>query len=159
MDEKLKKILCRLQAQCSRREYCIRDIMAKAQKAVAEFPCPEEAVNEIMESLLADKFVDNLRYASSFAREKSSLQGWGPEKIRFMLRAKGIEPETISAALSEISPAAAEKKMKSVLEAKYRTVAEDRDAKLKLLKYGLQRGYSYDDLKNAVDEIIRRSTP
>lgn len=156
MEEKLKKVLFRLQAQCSRREYCTGDIRAKAAKAVAEFPCPEEAVNEIMESLTADRFVDNLRYASAFAREKSSLRGWGPEKIRYMLRGKGIDPETISAALSEVSPEAAEKKMKSVLEAKYRTVAEDRDAKLKLLKYGLQRGYSYDVLRDAVDEIIRR---
>lgn len=156
MDERLKKVLARLQAQCVRREYCLRDIRPKVEKAVAAIEGIDagQAAEEIVASLLEDRFVDEARYAAAFAREKSSLQGWGPDKIRYMLRAKGINSQTITAAFGEISPEAADKKMFSVLKAKYRTVADCPDARLKLLKYGLGRGYSYDSLKEAVDAVI-----
>ena len=43
-----------------------------------------------------------------FARDKSSLQGWGKVKIRVDLQRKGIEESAITAALSEIDSEAAE---------------------------------------------------
>ena len=38
--------------------------------------------------LKEDRYVDDARYAAAFAREKASLQGWGPVKIRFQLRGR-----------------------------------------------------------------------
>ena len=76
------QVLARLQRQCSRMEYCSRDIYRKALKALEG---DAEAAERIVASLRADRFVDDLRYASAFAREKASLQGWGPVKISFQL--------------------------------------------------------------------------
>ena len=92
------QVLARLQRQCSRMEYCSRDIYRKALKALEG---DAEAAERIVASLRADRFVDDLRYASAFAREKASLQGWGPVKISFQLRGKGIPEETVRAALAE----------------------------------------------------------
>ena len=79
--DKYKKVLDKIQSQCVRREYCTSDIRAKVLNAVEG---DEETADEMVASLVADKFVDDLRYASAFAREKSAISGWGAQKISFM---------------------------------------------------------------------------
>ncbi|MBO4760907.1 MAG: RecX family transcriptional regulator [Bacteroidales bacterium] len=153
MEESGKKVLDKLQAQCSRREYCSSDVYAKALKALEG---DEDGAVEVLEALKADKYVDDLRYASAFAREKASLSGWGKVKIRYMLSSKGIPGETISRALDEIDSDAAGRRMENVLMAKYRLISDDPQAKIKLLKFALSRGYQYDDIKSFVDGLFRK---
>jgi len=145
------KVLAKLQLQCSRREYCSKDILAKALK---DLEGDREAAGRILDKLIEEKYVDDLRYASAFAREKSSLGGWGAVKIRYMLSSKGIPSGTIDEALAEIDPDAADRKMDTVLRTKYRTLKEDPQVKLKLLKFALGRGYGYDEVKERIDNII-----
>ena len=151
MDERQTKLLMRLQAQCVRREYCVSDIVTKAVKALEG---DREAAQAVVDALVADRFVDNLRYASACAREKAALSGWGPVKIRYALAAKGIDRETIAEAMTEIDGTSADRKMETVLRTKYRTLAEDPQCRLKLLKFGLGRGYEYEDIRTLVDRII-----
>ena len=153
MEERLLQILNRLQAQCARREYCRADVRQKALKALEGDVAGAETV---VASLVADQFVDDLRYASAFAREKASLTGWGPVKISYALSAKGIDRDTIRQALEEIDGAAADRKMETVLRAKWKTLAEDPEGKLKLLKFGLGRGYEYNALQDLVKRIAKR---
>ena len=96
MDEGQKKVLDRLQAQCSKREYCVSDVRRKALTAL-----DGDAVRagEVVDSLVADRFVSDLRYASAFARE--TLEG-------------------------------------------------DPQARLKLIKFALSRGYEYDEIKTLI---------
>ena len=152
MEERLLQILNRLQAQCARREYCRADVRQKALKALEGDVARAETV---VASLVADQFVDDLRYASAFAREKASLTGWGPVKISYALSAKGIDRDTIRQALEEIDGAAADRKMETVLRAKWKTLAEDPEGKLKLLKFGLGRGYEYNALQDLVKRIAK----
>lgn len=150
MDEKQLKILNRLQAQCVRREYCIADVTAKAVRALDG---DKDAARVIVEALVADRFVDEARYAAAFAREKAALTGWGPVKIRYALAAKGIPRETVAQALEEIDDPAAGRKMEAVLRTKYRTLAGDPQVRLKLLKFALGRGYEYEAVRELVDRI------
>ena len=147
MDEKAKQILSKLEAQCSKREYCTADIY---QKALAKLEGDREAAEEIVAALEADNFVSDLRYASAFAREKASLTGWGPAKIRFALSAKKISKEVIDEALGEIEPEKAEARLERLLEAKRKTLEGDPQIKLKLIKFALSRGYDYDTVKKLV---------
>lgn len=147
MDEKAKQILSKLEAQCSKREYCTADIY---QKALAKLEGDREAAEEIVAALEADNFVSDLRYASAFAREKASLTGWGPIKIRFALSAKKIDKETIDEALGEIEPEKAEARLERLLETKRKSLEGDPQIKLKLIKFALSRGYDYDTVKKLV---------
>lgn len=147
MDEKAKKVLSRLEAQCSKREYCTADIF---RKALVKMEGDREAAEEIVASLKADNFVSDLRYASAFAREKASLTGWGPVKIRFALSAKKIAKEDIDEALGEIEPEKAEARLERLLEVKRKSLEGDPEIKLKLLKFALSRGYDYDTVKKLV---------
>lgn len=147
MDEKAKQILSKLEAQCSKREYCTADIY---QKALAKLEGDREAAEEIVAALEADNFVSDLRYASAFAREKASLTGWGPIKIRFALSAKKIDKETIDEALGEIELEKAEARLERLLETKRKSLEGDPQIKLKLIKFALSRGYDYDTVKKLV---------
>lgn len=142
------ELLDSLRRQCSRREYCTADILAKIRKS----SCPEKA-DEIIASLEAEGYLSDRRYAEAFARDKSSLDGWGPVKIRFMLSGKGISKSDIDAALGEIDAEAALKRLKSLAAAKYSVLKDDPQCKLKLIKYLLGRGYEYE----AVNKVLNDS--
>lgn len=149
-----KKVLSRLQAQCAKREYCSKDIYAKALKATEG---NEQAAAEIVAALVEEKYVDDLRYAGAFSREKATLTGWGPVKIRFELLGKGIDEETIAQALASIDMEAATAKLEGLLTAKYRTIAEEPDCKLRLLKFALSKGYNYNDVREVVNRVTAPS--
>lgn len=144
------KILNNLRRQCSRREYCSKDVLAKAEKALEGNR--EEAL-KILQSLIEEKYVDDLRYAEAYARDKSSIAGWGEVKIRYMLSAKGIDRDTISKALEEIDVKKADDRLHKLLENKYRTLKDDPQWKLKLLRFALGRGYSYDEVNSVLKSL------
>ena len=146
-----KKVLERLQRQCARMEYCTFDIRRKALKAMEG---DAEAAERIVASLVEDRFVDDRRYASAFAREKAALQGWGPVKIRFQLRGKGISDDVIAEALQEIDPEKAASKLEKLAADKYRLLKGDPQCRLKLLKALLSRGYGYDEVEEAVKRVM-----
>ena len=149
-----KKALERLQRQCARMESCTFDVRRKALKAMEG---DADAADRIVSSLVKDRFVDDRRYAAAFAREKSSLQGWGPVKIRFQLRGKGISDEIISEALQEVDPEKAASKLDKLAADKYRLLKDDPQCKLKLLKALLSRGYGYDEVEAAVSRVMKSS--
>ena len=151
MISKDDKLLSSLQALCARKEYCSADIYKKALKGLEG---DEEAAAAMVALLVKDQFVDDLRYATAFARDKACLDGWGPVKIAFQLRGKGIDASTVDKALCEVDDDKADARMRAVLEAKARTLKGDPELRLKLLKFGLQRGYEYDRLNPAVKALL-----
>lgn len=150
MDERLEKALDRLRGLCSRREYCVEDVRQKALKLLDADAC---AADEVVTRLVKDKYVDNMRYASAFARDKASIQGWGEVKIRYMLSAKGIEKDVIDAALEEIDQMKASDRLMKLLENKYKSLKGDSQWKLKLLRFALGRGYSYDKVNSCIKKL------
>lgn len=144
------KVLDNLRRQCSRREYCTADVFRKAQKALDG---DEKQAWKILDMLVEEKYVDDLRYSEAYAREKSSISGWGEVKIRYMLSAKGISKEVVSQALTAIDMQRAEARLMKLIENKYRTLREDPQWRLKLLRFALGRGYSYDEVNSHINKI------
>lgn len=145
-----EKCLSRLQKLCSKAEYCRSDIYRKALK---DLEGDTAAAQEVVQKLVQERYVDDARYASAFAREKSSLQGWGPVKIRYMLKGKGVGEADIASGLADISDEAAYAKLVKLLQAKARTLEGDPQFKLKLIKFGLSRGYEYSEVEEAISKI------
>ena len=143
------KLLDRLRRQCSRREYCSADILKKAGDALDG---DREGAKEILDVLVAEKYVDDLRYATAYAREKSMISGWGETKIRYVLSGKGIPRDTISLALEEIDEARAGQRLERLMAAKAKSLKDDPQARLKLLRFGLGRGYQYDEVVDVIDK-------
>lgn len=152
MNDAQKKVLSTLEAMCVRREYCSADIL---RKAVDRLEGDVPAATLILDSLKSRGFVDDLRYASAFAREKSAITGWGEIKIRFALRAKRIDESIIEQALLEVDCSKSAEKLERLLTTKWRSLRGADDAKLKLLKFALSRGYLYDEVKPVADRVIK----
>lgn len=145
--EEIGKVLDRLRRQCSRREYCSSDILRKAAEALGK---DSDAVSEVLRVLVEERYVDDLRYASAFARDKSSIAGWGEVKIRYMLSAKGVAKKVIDEALQEIDRPKADMRFEKLLENKWKTLKNDPQGKLKLIRFALGRGYGYEDVSSYI---------
>jgi len=145
------KVLDNLRRQCSRREYCSSDVLKKAEKALGG---DRDQAVKILNTLVEERYVDDLRYAEAFARDKSAISGWGEVKIRYMLSAKGIDRDTITRALEGIDAAKADCRLNKLLENKYRSLKDDPQCRMKLLRFALGRGYSYDEVSAVLPSVM-----
>ena len=137
---------------CSRREYCRSDIMKKALEALDG---DRESAEKIIETLVGEKYIDELRYSSAFARDKASIAGWGETKIRYMLSAKGIPRDVIDRAMGETDEQKARSRLEKLMENKYRSLKDDPQCRLKMLRFGLGRGYGYDEVTEVLDILMK----
>ena len=149
----MEKVLDRMRNLCSRREYCRADIMKKAMSALDG---DREKAEKVMEILVAEKYIDEFRYASAFARDKSSISGWGETKIRYMLSSKGVPREIIDKALEEIDESKAMTRLEKLMENKYRSLKDDPQCRLKMLRFGLGRGYGYDEVSEVLVFLMKK---
>ena len=146
-----QKVADRMRALCSRREYCRKDVMKKVMTALDGDVAKAE---EVVAKLVEERYVDDLRYAAAFARDKASIAGWGEAKIRYMLSSKGIDRELIAQALDEVDDKRAETRLEKLMENKVRSLKDDPQRRLKLLRFGLGRGYSYDQVTEMIDKML-----
>lgn len=146
-----QKVADRMRVLCSRREYCRKDVMKKVMTALDGDVAKAE---EVVAKLVEERYVDDLRYATAFARDKASIAGWGEAKIRYMLSSKGIDRELIAQALDEVDDKRAETRLEKLMENKARSLKDDPQRRLKLLRFGLGRGYSYDQVTEMIDKML-----
>ena len=148
----MEKVLDRMRNLCSRREYCKADIM---KKVLAALDGDRTGAEKVIEVLVNEKYIDELRYASAFARDKASLAGWGETKIRYMLASKGVPRDVMDRALEEIDDTKARTRLEKLMENKFRSLKDDPQCRLKMLRFGLGRGYAYDDVAQVTDCLMK----
>lgn len=146
------KVLDKLRRLCSRREYCTSDILKKASEALDG---DHNRAEEVLQVLVSERYVDDLRYASAYARDKASISGWGEVKIKYMLSAKGIARDVIAKALEEIDEGKAESRLEKLLENKWKSLKDDPQGKMKLIRFALGRGYGYEDISSLLGKVCR----
>ena len=145
------KVADRMMALCSRREYCRKDILKKVMTALdGDVAKAQEVVGKLVE----ERYVDDRRYAAAFARDKASIAGWGAAKIRYMLAAKGVDREIIASALEEVDVSRADARLEKLMENKARSLKDDPQRRIKLLRFGVGRGYAYEEVSSMIDRIL-----
>ena len=145
------KVADRMRALCSRREYCRKDILKKGMTALDGDAAKAE---EVVGKLVEERYVDDRRYAAAFARDKASIAGWGAAKIRYMLAAKGVDREIIASALEEVDVTRADARLEKLMENKARSLKDDPQRRIKLLRFGVGRGYGYEEVSSVIDRIL-----
>lgn len=145
------KVADRMRALCSRREYCRKDILKKVMTALDGDAAKAE---EVVGKLVEERYVDDRRYAAAFARDKASIAGWGAAKIKYMLAAKGVDREIIASALEEVDVSRADARLEKLMENKARSLKDDPQRRMKLLRFGVGRGYGYEEVSSMIDRIL-----
>lgn len=137
---------------CARGERSTGDAM----RLMRTWGVPEGERQAVVDRLVAQRFIDNGRYAELYVREKSRLSGWGARKIAMQLRTKGVEKEVIAEALATIDRDEQSDRLAEKLRRKMRTTKAQSDYEMrgKLLRYALGLGYDYDDASTALDKIM-----
>ena len=150
-----EQALQRLMALCAKAEKSSGDAM-RLMRGWGIAPPERERV---LEKLVAQRFIDDARYASAFVREKTRLNGWGAYKIRAALAAKGVDRATIEQALGEIDPHTAQERLERQLRAKYAKFANldlaPYELRGKLVRYGASLGYDYETVIDQVEKLVR----
>ena len=123
------------------------------KKVMAALDGDQVKAEEIVRKLTEEKYVDDRRYAAAFARDKSAISGWGQAKIKYMLAAKGIDRDVISSALEEIDVRRADARLEKLIENKARSLKDDPQRRIKLLRFGMGRGYGYEEVLSLVDNL------
>ena len=150
MEGEKQRLLERMMRLCSLSEHCIGDIRKKVERVNPDW------CDEIVGRLCKEGYINEMRYARAFARDKSSLAGWGSAKIKVALCAKGIAPSVIEDALGEIDDVAVRKKLSALMSSKWKSLERESDPfkrKAKLFRYALGRGYDYEQIKEEYDNI------
>ncbi|GEM_PF-33263 len=152
--------LVALERLCSLREYCESDIRKKLKR----FELTEEEKEKIVDELVNNSFLSNIRYARAFVRDKVRLSGWGRNKIIYMLRSKKLEDKIISEAMEEYPQQMNKERLKELLIKKSREikVGESYEKMMgKLVRFALLRGFDYDEtireVKLIIDQKVRKT--
>lgn len=147
-----EQALSSLMRQCARAERCSGDAM----RLMRRWGLSEEDARKVLGRLMAERFIDDSRYAEAFVREKVRFSGWGVHKIRAALRAKQIAPTIVDAALTQLAPDDNHGRLVEMLRKKAaRTPHKDAyDLKTKLVRFGMSRGFDLDDVLAAIEECL-----
>lgn len=141
---------------CARSEQCEADIRQKLYR----LGLTSAQVQQIVSELINEKFIDNERYARSFARDKCRFSCWGKYKIRLALMAKRLSPAEISQGIEAIEPNDYLDALRRTAEAKARSLdligEGSYENRLKLFRHLQSRGFESDLSSKAIKEIIEK---
>ncbi len=102
-----------------------------------------EAIDNIVSALIQDNYLNEERFARSYARGKFNIKKWGRNRIVNELKQRNISRYNIKAALSEIDPEQYHETLDTLVEKKWASLTDTdlQKKKRKLLNYLLYRGW------------------
>lgn len=146
-----KQALLKIQHYCAYQDRCHQDV----NKKLYDWGLNRDERDEIIVALIEENFLNEERFARSFARGKFRIKSWGKQKIRYELLSKGIGEKLIQIALTEISEEEYLVCLKKELKKKADKI-NDRNkfsARQKLATYLFNRGFEpelvWDEIKKA----------
>lgn len=143
--------LSRAMSLCSGREYCSGDMTGKLQT----WGLNQEEINQILEILIKEKFVDDTRYASSFVKDKFNFGKWGKVKISAHLRSRNLPGDIIRNTLGLIDEEIYRNTITELLtnQMKHVRAKNQYDLKGKLYRFGVSKGYESGLVYEIINEI------
>ena len=114
-----------------------------------------EESDEIIAYLIEERYIDNQRYAKSYAKDKFRFNHWGKYKISMMLRSKNIGNEEIEVALGEIDEEEYVERLEQILRDKLRSIkySSEYEKKGKLFKFAQSRGFESSAISKVIDGL------
>ncbi|GAB2550908.1 regulatory protein RecX [Spirosoma aerophilum] len=98
---------------------------------------------EVIAELIQQNYLNEERFAKSFAGGKFRVKGWGKRKIKQHLQQRGISGYNLDQAMKEIAPDDYRGTLADLLAKKRQTLRDDNPLviKQKLVRYALSKGY------------------
>lgn len=138
----------KLEHYCAYQERCHDEVIQKL-KSLNMIP---QAIDAIVVHLLDNNFLNEERFACSFARGKFRIKHWGKRRITNELKARNISKYNIDRALKEIPESEYLETFHLIADKQWESVRETNilKKKKKVMDYLLRKGYE----SNLVQEKI-----
>ena len=147
------ELLQKAQKVCSGREYCISDIMSLLDRWGAR---DEKTKSAVINKLIGEKFIDEVRYCRAFARDHFTYSQWGRVKITQGLKSKNIPAEAIASGLKAIDEGEYLALLRKIIgEQQKRIKAKNKyDLKGKILRHALGKGFESHLVYDVINSVF-----
>ena len=152
-DKTPQQALQSLMRMCARFEHSSGD----ALRLMKRWGVADDEARKVLARLLSERFIDDVRYAEAFVRDKLNLSGWGAYKIKMSLRAKGVSREVIEEVVVPMIEATdMTERLEEIMQRKLRTLkyASSYDAKSKLIRFAASRGYDMEQAVECASRVV-----
>ena len=150
--------LDKAEAYCAKSEHCAADVRRK----LYEWGTPTDLSDGIVESLYSNDFLNDARFCHAYVHDKVAYQSWGRLKIQAGLRALNLPETEIRKSLDEIIVPEGKEIDENQYLSNLKTLIKQRRsdsprrsgtlnsaASDKLIRFLLQRGFTYDEIQRA----------
>ena len=138
MDKKyfsIEEIKRKLERYCVYQDRCHKEIETKLK----EFTLIEEAKNQIVLHLLEHNFLNEERFAKSFARGKFNIKNWGKQRIIRELKFRDISEYKITTKRNELI-----------------NESDFYKRKKKLSDFLIRKGYEFDLIFETIKNVLEK---
>ena len=111
---------------CARSEHCQYELTEKMRR----WGMTEEAQARVMQRLVSERYVDDLRFARAFVKDKILYNKWGRRKVEQALWAKRISDDVRAEVLSEVADEQYLSVLRPLLKQKRRSIKAATDYEL-----------------------------
>lgn len=151
-----QQALVRLETLCARAEHCTHELREKMRGWGIN---PTEA-EKVIGQLVKTNFVNDMRFAQAYARDKITFAGWGRRKVVQALMLKRIDRQIINDILENIDAEVYAKNLMSALRQKLRQLgdaANTYEGRTKAFRFAVSRGYEPDLVASSLRKLLTDS--
>nr|WP_298924090.1 regulatory protein RecX [uncultured Allomuricauda sp.] len=142
----------KLESYCAFQERCHKEVIEKL-KGMRMIP---EAIDQITTHLIQENYLNEERFAKSFARGKFIIKKWGKNRIVNELKLRQISKFNIKSALTEINEKDYHKTLDELAKKRLTQIHESniQKKKKKLADYLLYRGWESNLVYEKLKELV-----
>lgn len=139
----------RLASLCAQAEHCQYEIKEKMRR----WELGEEAQARIMERLVKERYIDEMRYARAFVKDKVVYNKWGRRKVEQALWQKQIDDDIRQCVLEEVDDETYVSVLRPLLKQKRKSTKAGSEYEMnqKLMRFALGRGFTFDIIRQCID--------
>lgn len=142
----------KIESYCAYQERCHKEVVQKLRN-MNMIP---QAIDHIVTHLIKQNYLNEERFAQSFARGKFNIKKWGRVRISRELKFRGISKYNLKSALEEIEDSVYLNTLDKISKRKLATLKETNTQKKrkKLADYLLYRGWETHLVFDKIRELI-----
>jgi regulatory protein len=148
----VQEIQQKIAQYCVYQDRCHKEVEEK----IKSFDLIPEAREMILLNLMKDNFLNEERFAKSFARGKFRIKHWGKNRIVNELKMRDISPYNIKTALKEIDDKEYINTIYKITENRNNVISESNPykRKKKLIDFLLRKGFETDLIFKTIDDVL-----
>ena len=147
----IKQAIQKLEHYCAYQDRCHEEVIQKLRSMKMD----QDEIDQVIVQLIADNFLNEERFACSYARGKHRIKHWGKIRIVNELKFRKISQYNINLALKEITTEEYEATFHNLAEQNWESIRELNPLKKrkKFCDYLLRKGFESNLVYEKVKEL------